>query len=64
MTIHRPFCVGVLLVAAGLLPACASVAHGPTYTEAELQVQCQRAGGWWRGSLIPDYCEPPGATMP
>jgi hypothetical protein len=55
-----------LLAAAALavLPACASVAPGPTYTEAELQVKCQREGGWWRGNLIPGYCEPPGATMP
>ena len=30
---------------------------GPTYTEDELRVICERRGGWWRGNLIPGYCE-------
>jgi hypothetical protein len=36
----------------GLFSACSTV-HAPTYTDAELQAQCERRGGWWRGSLIP-----------
>lgn len=40
----------------GLLGACTTV-HPPTYTDAELEAQCVRRGGWWRGSLIPGYCE-------
>ena len=40
----------------GLFSACSTV-HAPTYTDAELQAQCERRGGWWRGSLIPGYCE-------
>ena len=39
----------------GLFSACSTVP--PTYTDAELQAQCERRGGWWRGSLIPGYCE-------
>ena len=35
----------------GLFSACSTV-HAPTYTDAELQAQCERRGGWWRGSLI------------
>ena len=31
--------------------------QGPTYTEAELKAICERRGGWWRGNLIPGYCE-------
>ena len=27
------------------------------YTEDELRVICERRGGWWRGNLIPGYCE-------
>ena len=40
----------------GLFSACSTV-HPPTYTDAELEAQCVRRGGWWRGSLIPGYCE-------
>ena len=40
----------------GVFSACSTV-HPPTYTDAELQAQCERRGGWWRGSLIPGYCE-------
>jgi hypothetical protein len=56
---------GALLVGAcGPLAACGSVPHGPTYTDAELQAKCEREGGWWRGYLIPGYCESQAATMP
>ena len=50
---------GVLLgaVVCGALTACSTVPHPPTYTQAELRAMCERRGGWWRGSLIPDYCE-------
>jgi len=40
----------------GLFSACSTV-YPPTYTDAELKVQCERRGGWWRGSLIAGYCE-------
>jgi DNA polymerase-3 subunit delta len=30
----------------------------------ELQAICERQGGWWRGYLIPGYCESQAATMP
>jgi hypothetical protein len=30
---------------------------------AELRASCERRGGWWRGSLIPDYCEFQGAAL-
>jgi hypothetical protein len=57
---------GALLgaVAGGLLAACSATPHGPTYTDAELQAICEREGGWWRGYLIPGYCESQAATMP
>ncbi len=45
--------VGLCLLLAG----CAGVAHGPTYTDAELKAICERQGGWWRGELIPGFCE-------
>lgn len=61
MTSVKAFLVGG---AFGLLTACSSTPHGPTYTDAELRTACEREGGWWRGALIPAYCEPPGATMP
>ena len=48
--------------ACGLLAAC-TTAYPPTYTEAELQAQCERRGGWWRGSLIPGYCEFQSASL-
>ena len=31
--------------------------QGPTYTDEELRAQCERRGGWWRGNLIPGFCE-------
>jgi len=40
----------------GLFSACSTV-HAPTYTDAELQAQCERRGGWWRGNQIAGYCE-------
>ena len=62
----RATVAGALLGAAacGLLAACSAVPHGPTYTDAELQAKCEREGGWWRGYLIPGYCESQAATMP
>jgi hypothetical protein len=35
----------------------ALLAAAATYTEAELKAICERRGGWWRGNLIPGYCE-------
>ena len=56
---------GALLVAAccGLLAGCSSVAYPPTYTQAELKTICERRGGWWRGDLIPGYCEYQAASL-
>ena len=55
----RQILTGVLLAAVGcgVLTACSAVPHPPTYTDAELQAKCERNGGWWRGALIPGYCE-------
>lgn len=55
----RRLVLGALLAAAagGLLSACSSMPPGPTYTEDELRVICERRGGWWRGNLIPGLCE-------
>ena len=55
----RRLVLGALLAAAagGMLTGCASMPPGPTYTEAELKAICERRGGWWRGNLIPGYCE-------
>jgi len=41
----------------GFLGACSSLPPGPTYTQDELRVICERRGGWWRGNLIPGLCE-------
>ncbi len=52
--------LGRALVAAmvcGLLAGCAGLPQGPTYTDAELKVICERRGGWWRGEVIAGYCE-------
>ena len=65
MALVRGILIGALLAAAGgLLVACGSEPHGPTYTDAELQAKCEREGGWWRGYLIQGYCEHQSATMP
>jgi len=55
----RRLLAGVLLASGtgGLLGGCAGWPHEPTYTDAELQAICERRGGWWRGELIPGYCE-------
>jgi hypothetical protein len=55
----RRLVLGVLLAAAagGFLSACSSLPPGPTYTQDELRVICERRGGWWRGSLIEGFCE-------
>jgi hypothetical protein len=42
---------------AGVLGGCAGLPAGPTYTDQELRAICERQGGWWRGTLIPGYCE-------
>jgi hypothetical protein len=57
--------VGVMLVAGscGFLTGCSSVAYPPTYTQAELKTICDRRGGWWRGDLIPGYCEYQAASL-
>jgi hypothetical protein len=60
---RRALAIALLVAGAcGLLSACATV-HPPTYTEAELRAQCERRGGWWRGSLIPGYCEFQAASV-
>ena len=61
----RRVLAGVLLGAglSGLLAACSTVPIPPTYTEAELRVICERRGGWWRGGLIPGYCEFQAASL-
>ena len=57
--------VAVLLVTAscGFVAGCGSVAYPPTYTQAELKAICERRGGWWRGDLIPGYCEYQAASL-
>jgi hypothetical protein len=62
---RRRLLLGALLVAAagGLLTACSSMPPGPTYTEDELRIICERRGGWWRGNLIPGYCEFQSASL-
>ena len=58
--------LGVALLGAtalGALSACSSMPVPPTYTDAELEQQCVRRGGWWRGSLIPGYCEFQSASL-
>jgi hypothetical protein len=47
----------------GLFAACSTVPIRPTYTEAELKAICERRGGWWRGGLIPGYCEYQAASL-
>jgi hypothetical protein len=61
----RQVLAGVVLGAGlcGLFAACSTVPIPPTYTEAELKAMCERRGGWWRGSLIPGYCEFQGASL-
>ena len=54
----------VLGVAACLfLASCSGVVYPPTYTQAELKAICERRGGWWRGDLIPGYCEYQAASL-
>ena len=58
--------VALVLIAACagvLLGGCSGVAYPPTYTEAELKAMCERRGGWWRGQLIPGYCEYQSASL-
>ena len=61
----RKILLGALLGAAvlGLFSGCAGMPQGPTYTQEELKAQCERRGGWWRGNLIPDYCEYQSASV-
>jgi hypothetical protein len=47
----------------GLFAGCSTVAYPPTYTQAELQANCERRGGWWRGNFIRDYCEFQAASL-
>jgi hypothetical protein len=56
---------GALLLgsAGALLAGCSGVVYPPTYTEEELRTTCERRGGWWRGELIPGYCEFQGAWL-
>jgi hypothetical protein len=63
--VSRKILLGALLGASalGLFSGCASMPQGPTYTEAELQAKCERRGGWWRGNLIPGFCEYQSASL-
>ena len=63
--VSRRLLLVALLAAAvgGLLSACSSMPPGPTYTEDELRIICERRGGWWRGNLIPGYCEFQSASL-
>ncbi len=49
--------------AGGLLSGCSSTPIPPTYTEEELKRRCEMRGGWWRGQLIPGYCEYQAASL-
>lgn len=41
-----------------LIAGCSNAPLGPTYGQAELQVICERQGGWWRDNqLTGGYCE-------
>jgi hypothetical protein len=51
------------LAVGALLTGCAGLPQGPTYTDAELRAICERQGGWWRGALIPGYCEYQTASL-
>jgi hypothetical protein len=53
----------LLLAVAGLIAACATGPHAPTYTDAELKAICERRGGWWRGELIAGFCEYQTASL-
>ncbi|HXJ81515.1 MAG TPA: hypothetical protein VMS64_22895 [Candidatus Methylomirabilis sp.] len=54
----------VLLAGTGaLLAGCSGIVYPPTYTQEELKTICQRRGGWWRGDLIPGYCEYQAASV-
>ena len=61
----RSWAAGVVLaaVAGVLLGGCSGVAYPPTYTQEELKIRCEQRGGWWRGSLIPGYCEYQAASL-
>jgi hypothetical protein len=63
--VGRWLVAGVLIAACAgvLLGGCSGVAYPPTYTEAELKAMCERRGGWWRGQLIPGYCEYQSASL-
>ena len=50
-------------VASVLLGGCSGVAYPRTYTEEELRIRCEQRGGWWRGALIPGYCEYQAASL-
>jgi len=63
-SVRRRVLTGVLLaVVCGALTACSTVPLPPTYTDAELQAICERRGGWWRGNLIPGFCEYQSASL-
>ena len=46
-----------------VLGGCSGAIYPPTYTQAELKAICERRGGWWRGDLIPGYCEYQSASV-
>src|SRR5215469_958529 len=63
--IHGRIGASIILLAAScaLVAGCSATAYPPTYTQAELKAICERRGGWWRGDLIPGYCEYQGAAL-
>jgi hypothetical protein len=62
-TTRRAIAVALLGAAVCGVSACSTVPIPPPYTDDELRAQCERRGGWWRGSLIPGYCEFQSASL-
>jgi hypothetical protein len=45
-------------IALAVLDGCATAPLPPTYTQEELQAQCERHRGWWHpDGLIGGFCE-------
>jgi hypothetical protein len=52
--------MGVLGSALVLAAGCSTVPVPPTYTQEELQAQCERGNGWWHPDDLrgEGFCEP------
>jgi hypothetical protein len=60
-TRRRLLASGLLAAGAcGLFGGCATLMEGPEMTP---QRQCEIHHGWWRGDLIPGYCEYQSASL-